>query len=290
MHIVYHLGAHCTDEDRLVRCLLKNRAVLAEQGIAVPSPTRYRRLLRDTAMQLDGADASAETQAMILDQILDGDTARRMILSWESFLAYPQWALRGAFYPAAGARIHAFTRIFPGIACEFHLAIRNPATFLPALFERQKGKSHEEFLGGIDPLQLRWSEVIRQILSQNPGVALTVWCDEDTPLIWAEILQAVSGHDDTIALEHTDELLAMLMSEEGFRRMHAYFAKSPPATVRQRQRATTAFLERFARPDRIEVAIDMPGWTRETVAALTSAYHRDVARIAELPGVRVIAP
>ena len=36
MRIVYHLGAHCTDEDRLVRCLLKNRAVLAEAGIAVP--------------------------------------------------------------------------------------------------------------------------------------------------------------------------------------------------------------------------------------------------------------
>ena len=25
MEIVYHLGAHCTDEERLLRCLLKNR-------------------------------------------------------------------------------------------------------------------------------------------------------------------------------------------------------------------------------------------------------------------------
>ena len=47
MRIVYHLGAHCTDEDRLVRCLLKNRATLAEQGIVVPAPTRYRKLLRE---------------------------------------------------------------------------------------------------------------------------------------------------------------------------------------------------------------------------------------------------
>ena len=54
MRIVYHLGAHCTDDDRLVRCLLKNRALLADQGITVPSPTRYRKLLRDTVMQLRG--------------------------------------------------------------------------------------------------------------------------------------------------------------------------------------------------------------------------------------------
>ena len=67
MRIVYHLGVHCTDEDRLVRCLLKNRATLAEEGIAVPSPTRYRKLLRDAATQLRGAPASDDTAAMILD-------------------------------------------------------------------------------------------------------------------------------------------------------------------------------------------------------------------------------
>jgi hypothetical protein len=89
MRIVYHLGAHCTDEERLVRCLLKNRAVLAEQGIVVPSPTRYRKLLRDTAVQLRGATASIETQALILDQIMEEAVADRLILSWDSFLSFP---------------------------------------------------------------------------------------------------------------------------------------------------------------------------------------------------------
>lgn len=290
MRIVYHLGAHCTDEDRLVRCLLKNRAALAVQGIAVPPPTRYRRLLRDTAMQLDGADATPETQAMILEQILDEDTAGRVILSWESFLAYPQWALRGSLYPVGGERLRAFTRIFPGLEAEFHLALRNPATFLPALFERQKGKTLEDFIGSADPAALCWSDVIAQIQAHNPGVSLTVWCDEDTPLVWAEVLSAVSGHDGSLTLEHTDELLAMIMTEDGFGRMQAYFTRNPPATPRQRQRATSAFLERFARKEVIEMAIDLPGWTAETVAALTSAYHQDIARIGDMPDVRVIAP
>ncbi len=61
MRIVYHLGAHCTDDERLVRCLLKNRGTLAEQGIVVPGPTRYRNLLRDTAATLKGADRDTRT-------------------------------------------------------------------------------------------------------------------------------------------------------------------------------------------------------------------------------------
>ena len=57
MEIVYHLGAHCTDEERLLRCLLKNRGALSAQGIVVPGPARYRNLLRDP---VDDADPKVE--------------------------------------------------------------------------------------------------------------------------------------------------------------------------------------------------------------------------------------
>ena len=67
MRIVYHLGAHCTDDERLIRCLWKNRETLAVQGIVVPAPTRYRALLRDTAVTLKGRPASRDTQAVVLD-------------------------------------------------------------------------------------------------------------------------------------------------------------------------------------------------------------------------------
>ena len=291
MRIVYHLGVHCTDEERLVRCLLKNRADLAKEGILVPSPTRYRRLLRDTAVQLKGASANAETQAMVLEQILDDDTADaddRVILSWDSFLSFPQWVLRGSLYGFAGERIHAFTQIFPGFEAEFHMAIRNPATFLPALFEKQKGKTHEEFMENADPLLLRWSDVVMQIVNLNPEVPLVIWADEDTPLLWPEILQAVSGHGPEIALEETDELLAGIMSPDGLARMRNYMISHPPQTAAQRQRIVAAFLDKFALQDQLEMKIDMPGWTAGTVEAMTMNYHEDIARIRAMPNVRFI--
>ena len=290
MRIVYHLGAHCTDDDRLVRCLLKNRAVLAEAGIAVPSPTRYRKLLRDTATQLRGAAASQDTQTMILDQIIDDGPADRLILSWTSFLSFPAYAVGEMLYGSGGQRLQSFTRIFPDLEAEFHLGLRNPATFLPDLRERAQSKGHEDILRNVDPLSLRWSDTIRQIKADNPGIPLTVWCDEDTPLIWPEVLQAVAGHDPDLHLEDSDELLAQLLTEAGLARFHAYCAEHPPQSVLQRRRIVTAFLEKFGRPDALETEIKAPGWTEALVERMTQSYLADVGRIAEMPGVTLIEP
>ena len=295
MRIVYHLGAHCTYDERLLRCLLKNRGILAEQGIVVPGPTRYRTLLRDTAVALKGQPASLDTQALVLEQIMEEDTAERLILSWDSFLSFPPWALDGALYPAAAARIRAFSQIFPQIEAEFHLALRNPATFLPALYDKQKNikggtKSFNDFMKGLDPYDIRWSDVIERVLRVNPDVPLVIWCDEDTPLIWPEVLQAVSGHGADTRLEDEHELLTQIMSAAGLQRMQAYLASHPVTSPEMRRKVVSAFLDKFAVPDRINVEIEVPGWTTDTIATMTQIYEQDVARIARMPGVRFIAP
>jgi hypothetical protein len=290
MRMVYHLGAHCTDEERLIRCLLKNRGVLAPQGIFVPPPSRYRNLLRDTAIQLKGAAASIDTQTIVLDQIIAEDQAERVIFSWDHFLSLPNWALNGMLYPAAGDRVRAFTQIFPGLEAEFHLALRNPATFLPALMAKQTTPDYDKAMDGKHPTEMRWSETIRRIQRVNPGVNLTVWCDEDTPLIWPEVLQAVSGHPPDVTLDGAFDVLAMIMTADGLKRLRAYLDTKGPFTPARRRRAVTAFLDKFARRDQLEVQIDMPGWDAGLVAAMTEAYDQDVAFIATMPGVTFIAP
>lgn len=290
MRIVYHLGVHCTDEDRLVRCLLKNRSTLSDQGIAVPSPTRYRNLLRDAAKQLRGARASAESAAIILDQITDDPQAERVILSWTSFLSFPAYAVGDGLYGQAGDRLHGFTQVFSEMDAEFHMAIRNPASFLPDLRERVMSKGFDDILRDIDATQLRWSDTIRAIKDANPGVPMIVWCDEDTPLIWPEVLQAISGHAPDTALEDDEELLADLMTEEGLVRYRAYCREHPPQTVSQRRRIVTAFLEKFGRPEKMSTQATAPGWSEALVDRLTQNYWRDLDRIARTPGVRIIEP
>lgn len=290
MRIVYHLGAHFTDDERLLRCLLKNRDLLAQHDIVVPGPKRYRRLLRETATRLKGQPAAVADQALILEQIMEEDRASRLILSWDSFLSLPNYVLKDKLYPAAGERVRAFCQIFPEIEAEFHLAIRNPASFLPQLHDSLKPESYRDFLNGADPFDMYWSEVIERILEANPGVPLTIWCDEDTPLIWPEVLRAVSGLPEDARIEGEDDLLASLMSGEGLTRMNAYIASHPPQTVKQRRKIVSAFLDKFALPERVDQEIAMPGWTAEMVAEITALYEEDVARIAHMPGLTFLAP
>lgn len=292
MRIVYHLGAHVTDEERLLRCLLKNRGTLAAQGILVPGPMRYRNLLRDTAIALKGQPASRETQAMVLEQILEEGRAERLILSWDNFLAFVPWAVGdGMLYPAAGPRTEAFRQIFPDCSAEFHLAIRNPASFLPEVFHRQKAikggtTSPAEFLRG--SADLSWSDVVERIAEANPETEITLWCDEDAPVIWPEILAAVSGAAEGTVFEDEGAFVAELLSPEGQSRMKAYLEAHPVNGMGRRRKVATAFLERFGLPERLEQEIEMEGWTQETIARLTEAYEADVARIGQMPGVRLL--
>jgi hypothetical protein len=290
MRIAYHLGAHFTDEERLLRCLLKNRDLLSKHNIAVPGPKRYRNLLRDTAIELKGSAASTDTQAIILDQIMDEGSADRLILSWDSFLSLPPWVLKNTLYPAAGERVRAFSQIFPQIEAEFFLAIRNPASFLPALYHRMGSPNYPEFLAGADLFDLNWSEVIDRILTANPDANLTVWCDEDTPLIWPEVLQAITGHATDTVLDGTFDVLEMIMSPVGLKRLRAYIDTKGPFTVERRRRAVTAFLDKFATADAIDYAISLPDWTAGMVAEMTESYIADCEAIAALPGVTFLRP
>ncbi|MGQ0564555.1 MAG: hypothetical protein ACT4OK_05725 [Gemmobacter sp.] len=289
MRIVYHLGAHCTDDERLLRCFLKNRAVLAAEGIVVPGPARYRTLLRDTAAQLRGQPANRETQALLLDQIMDADSAERLVFSWDNFMGYAQGAIGATLYPAAPQRLAAFAQIFPDTPHEFFLALRNPATFLPAMHTKLQLRGPEA-AEQADPTALRWSDLVLAIRKAVPQVPLTVWCDEDTPLLWPEVLARVSGHAEGTQLADTTDLLSAIMRPEGMARMTAYLAANPGLDPAQRHRVTSVFLDKFALPEAIEQDIAMPGWNDGLIARLTADYDRDIARIMQIPGVTVLTP
>ncbi len=290
MRIAYHLGVHCTDDDRLVRTLHRNAARLAEEGIEVPDPERYRSLIRDTAIRLNGEAAALELQTSVLDQIIEADDPERLVLSWDNFLAFPSWAVKGTFYRTAGERMRAITRIFPEMQAEFFIGLRNPATWLPELFRRQRESDYALFIQGTEPESLRWSDMIHQLRTHNPDVPITVWADEDTPLIWPEVLQAVADHPADLTLEGSNDLLATLMTARGLNRLNGYLANRPPESVAQRRDTVSGFLQKFGRAEVLDFTFDLPGWTDGMVERMTASYETDLAWIATLPGVTVLQP
>jgi hypothetical protein len=291
MEVVYHLGAHCTDDGLLVGTLLKNRSRLLESGVVVAYPGRYRTAMREALQMLDGAAAGSELQETLLDAITDEDSIGRLVLSNENFLGVaPRAVGAGQLYPMAEARAAGLRRLFPDAACRFFLAIRNPAAFLPAILARLRDTDYDRFMEGTDPQALRWSDMVARLRMGAPDAPLTVWCDEDTPLIWPEVLEGVAGVDPEVPLVGGDGRLASVMAPQGLAAMRGYLAANPAPTVALRRRVAAAFLDKFALDEAIEEELDLPDWTAAHVARLTEAYEADTARIAAMEGVRFLSP
>jgi hypothetical protein len=291
MQVVYHLGAHATDEDRLIRCLLRNRAPLVAAGVAVPPPGRYRRILREAIAGLKGGPADRGMQATLLESMMDDDRAERLILSDPDFICIPQRVISDAgFYGMAGRKVASLSNLFPEAEPEFHIAMANPATFLPVLIGMVKGGTYATVMGDTDALSLRWLAVIQSVRAALPEARLVVWCNEDTPLIWPEVLRGITDVDEGRAFEGELDLIESIMRPEGFKRLADYLTRHPPKGVPQRRKITSAFLEKFALADAIEVEVTMPGWTDRVVDLVTAQYDADVAAIASIPGVEFILP
>lgn len=293
MQVAIHLGAHCTDDDRVLKTLLQNKGVLAKECISIPGPGRYRGALVKVVQKLKGAKASRDSQDMLLDEIVDDDTTTRVVLTHDSFICVPGRVFdNGVLYDKAGYKPLWLRNIFPCEQVEFFLSIRNPATFIPAVFhhKEQRTKDFANFLQGVDLEDIRWSDVVLAIRESNPDCPLTVWCNEDTPLIWPEVIREVSGHDQFSKLNGGFNILMTIMKKEGMRRMRTYLGTHPPQTEIQRRRILTAFLDKYAIEDEVEEELDVPGWNDELVAKLTEIYEDDLYEIERMPGVNFIAP
>ncbi|RVV99317.1 hypothetical protein EKE94_01060 [Mesobaculum littorinae] len=287
MEIAFHIGAHCTDDDRLLKTLHRNAEALAAQGVSVPAPAQYRILLRDLATGLRGDAATHEAEEALLEAILGGADLGRLVLSNDSFLSAPARAVgEGRLYPRAHKAAWLRNAV-PSCDVSFHLAMRDPAGFVPAVFARQGGRPEEfrAYIEGTDPMHLRWSDMVAQLREAVPDCPITVWQNEESPLIWTDILRDMAGLGTDAPLQGGFDGIRPIMSQEGMKKLRAYTRAHPPATEAMRRRVVVAFLDKFALDEEVEAEFDLPGWTEELTDALSEAYEADMARVAEIPGV-----
>lgn len=293
MQVVLHAGLHETDSDRLFKTLLRNREALRADGIAIPGPGKYRQLISEMLNALGDAPPAPASREVLLDSILDEDTGHvdRMILSHENLFSVPKIAFQGGVvYRKAEHRLRTLRDIFARDSVEIFIGLRNPATFLPALLKATPLSDISQLLHGLDPMHIRWSNLIARITAAVPGVPVTVWCDEDSPLIWGELIREFAGVEATYPIVGAYSRMADITSQEGMTRFRAYLAEKPEFNEAQIRRVIVAFLDKFADPSKVEHEFDLPGWDAHLVQDLTEQYEEDLFDIRRIPGVTLIAP
>ena len=291
MQVVIHAGAHITDEDRLIGCLVRNRDLLAEQGINVPAPTSYRKLIRDVLQAAHNTGITEQTRDILMDTILKGEARDRLILSNQGFFGTPKMAVSsGKLYGATEQRLGFFRQIFNTDQIELFIAICNPATFLPSVYRHTPFDSFDAFMRGADPRIVRWSEMIGRVREAQPDLPITVWCNEDLPLLWSQVIREMAGLAPTDSFEGEFDFLKEIMTEAGMTRFLSYMASHPDMSEIQKRRVIAAFLDKFAREDAIEQELDLPGWSDALIDELTALYDDDLYTIQKIPGITLITP
>lgn len=290
MQILFHLGAHCTDNGLLIRSILRNRANLVADGTVVPGPGRYRELLGAVSTTLRGDYASEDTEDMLLEEICDNDTARRLVLSNENFLCRPQVAIGAdGLYPKA-EKSAWLRRCFPSHDVRFAIATRSPATFIPTLLASLSDEDRDRAEHDLALDQLSWADVIAEIIEANPRSQVTAWAHEDAAFVWPDIMYDLTGFDLRADLDGTFDMVESLLSTDGVERLRAFLADHPVLSEEHLRKTLLAFLTSHEKTPAAPPAELPEGWSDETTAALDLAYREDIARIAKLPQVTWLDP
>ena len=291
MQMVYHLGVHVTDNDRLMHALRDNAAQLAAAGTEIVPPERHKDIFDDALQSLAGGNSTPEMEQLMLDALLEHDAPGRVVMSTATFMgAYGRVVGREGFYPQIGRRAAALTRLFPSARTEFFLAMRNPATLLSDVLPLFKGGDYNELMQGNHPLNLRWRDAIQRMVSAVQGRRIVIWCHEDVPLIWPEILRMVAGAGPDVALHGGQSYVEDLLTPEGRTALNSALAGQDQLSVSRRRAIYADTIAMHARPDALDQTIDLPGWTQDMVDQVTANYRADAAEIAVLPGVEFILP
>ena len=291
MQMVFHLGVHATDGDRLLKTLLNNRDWLMQHGTDVITPNRHRGLFEEALMSLNGGTATAEMQQIMLDAVLNMDHPDRAIFSTPTFMGAPGRVVgTQGLYPQMGARAAALAGLFPDHQAEFFLAMRNPASLIAEVLPIFKGGGYEVLMQGRQPLELRWRDAIQGLLRAVPGKRVVIWCHEDVPLIWPEIARLAGNIPPEVPLKGAMMYLEEILTPAGLAELRETLAAQDQVTIARRRELSSRMIRDHGQPSVLDQVIDLPGWTQELVDHVTDQYRADVAEIAVLPGVEFVLP
>lgn len=286
LQIAFHVGAHATDRDRLYRSLRMNVEALRKQGVELCDNAINEPILNEALRALKGGLASPEMEEIVLDALIEVEAPRRLVMSRSTFLGLPRRALTGdGLMPYAGAKMVELAQVFPGAQAEFFLGLRNPVTMIREISSRA-AIDYEQAMGTTDPMTKRWAPTLRRAVQDLRGRRLIVWCHEDMPMIFPEVLRRLAGVGPDVPLRGEDRLLRDLLTDDGIKSMRERI--KPGMAIDERRAAAEELLAAFSRPEQLAMAVDLPGWHQDLVAEMTAAYYRDVAEIAALPGVEFI--
>ena len=152
------------------------------------------------------------------------------------------------------------------------------------------GGGYDKLLQGNRPQDLRWRDAIRRLVRSVPGRRIVIWCHEDVPLIWPEIVRLAGKIPADAPLSGALVYMQEILGDSGLAMLQEALGGRDQLSVQQRREIYARILADHAPRDAMEQEVALPGWTQDMVDEITDLYRSDVAEIAVLPGVEFVLP
>ncbi|NVO57207.1 hypothetical protein HW561_15550 [Rhodobacteraceae bacterium B1Z28] len=291
MQVVIHAGAAFTDDGQLLGSLLANKSTLAQGQIMPLGPRRCRHFVKVISDALSQDEPLLDARKSLTAVLPSEPDAERVILSSDKFFGPRRTALQhGQIYPFAGKRMAFTDQLLENAKVELFVGLVNPGSFIPKILMSLHEQHRQAILDSTDLSCLNWVSMIEDLGDLAPEVQLTLWENEDTPLIWGDIMRAMAGVPDDVALQDEHALLLSLLTETGKQHLLELVQQQNAQDRNTFRDNLVTIFEAHAQPDEIEEELDLPGWNSEIVSAFSELYEQDLAKIETMPNVRILRP
>ncbi|SDW17405.1 hypothetical protein SAMN05444358_101123 [Ruegeria halocynthiae] len=291
MQMVIQAGAHFTDEAQLFSLLQANTQIMADNHTAFWGLRPFRKIFRPALKPSADRPSHQDTLAQFQNLFPKGQQIDRAILSSALYLGERSSIIMdGQFYARAGQRMAYLDQLFGESTVELFIGLRNPGSFIPNVLMLLSAHEREHILATTDLSCLSWLAMIEDIRDLAPDVKITLWSNEDFPLICGDILRTLAGMPDDTPIEEEFTLLSSLVSDVGKRELADVIEQqSVPNDPILRGKLGQIF-QQHALTDAIEEELELPGWNEDIVAAFTELYEQDLARLQTMPDIRFLKP
>lgn len=289
MQVVIHAGVPYTDAGQLLANLAAHKGALYKAGTLPLGPRRCRQFVKVMSDAMASGLPLAEAREQMNAVLPDAADIQRVVVSSEKFFGPMRAALQhGQIYPFAGKRAAYTQDLLNGAQIEIFAGLMNPGLFIPRVLTALDPARTRSILDTTDLSCLSWVTMIEDLGDLVPDVKITLWENEDSPLIWGDILRAMAGLPDSIAIPGEHTLLASLLTEQGKHQLLPLIQQEQSGARLASGAELARLLEAHAQPDRVEEELDLPGWSTEIVSAFSELYAQDMAKIRTMPNVRVL--
>ncbi len=291
MQMVIQAGAHFTDHDELLGLLQANAQIVGENHVAFWGLRPFRKIFRPALKPSADRPSRQDTLARFQKLFPKGQQVDRAILSSALYLGErASIIMDGQFYANAGQRMAYLDQLFNDSTVELFVGLRNPGSFIPKVLMLLSAPERAHILSTTDLSCLSWLAMIEDIRDLAPDVKITLWSNEDSPLIFGDIARAMVGLPEDAPLAQEYALLSSLVTEVGKKEILSLLEQqAAPNDPMLRGRLAQVFQQQ-ALTEAIEEEVELPGWNEDIVAAFTELYEQDLARLQTMPDIRFLKP